>query len=81
MHRMQPGLMRFRSRPGLLPGNIIWISDRTLTEVKRLGKLPPPLVELSPTRTFARFGAADWTPVVPRSAMDSKPPLRRRGPK
>src|SRR4051812_35295065 len=46
--------------PGLLLGNIIAICDQTLAEVKRLGKFPPPLVESSPAKTFARFGAADW---------------------
>ena len=46
--------------PGLLLGNIIAICDQTLAETKRLGKYPPPLVESSPARTFARFGAADW---------------------
>jgi 2-methylisocitrate lyase-like PEP mutase family enzyme len=46
--------------PGLLLGNIIAICDKTLAEVKRLGKFPPPLVESSPAKTFARFGAADW---------------------
>jgi 2-methylisocitrate lyase-like PEP mutase family enzyme len=46
--------------PGLLLGNIIAICDQTLSEVKRLGKFPPPLVESSPAKTFARFGAADW---------------------
>ena len=29
-------------------------------ETKKLGKYPPPLVESSPAKTFARFGAADW---------------------
>ncbi|WP_428667394.1 isocitrate lyase/PEP mutase family protein [Reyranella sp.] len=46
--------------PGLLLGNIIAICDQTLAETKRLGKYPPPLVESSPAKTFARFGAADW---------------------
>ncbi len=46
--------------PGLLLGNIIAICDQTLAETKRLGKFPPPLVESSPAKTFARFGAADW---------------------
>jgi len=46
--------------PGLLLSNIIAICDQTLAEVKRLGKFPPPLVESSPAKTFARFGAADW---------------------
>jgi 2-methylisocitrate lyase-like PEP mutase family enzyme len=46
--------------PGLLLGNIIAVCDQTLAETKRLGKYPPPLVESSPARTFARFGAADW---------------------
>ena len=46
--------------PGLLLGNIIAICDQTLSETKRLGKYPPPLVESSPAKTFARFGAADW---------------------
>lgn len=46
--------------PGLLLGNIIAICDQTLAEVKRFGKFPPPLVESSPAKTFARFGAADW---------------------
>lgn len=46
--------------PGLLLGNIIAICDQTLAEVKRTGKFPPPLVESSPAKTFARFGAADW---------------------
>ena len=40
--------------------DIIAICDQTLAEVKRLGKFPPPLVESSPAKTFARFGAADW---------------------
>jgi 2-methylisocitrate lyase-like PEP mutase family enzyme len=46
--------------PGLLLGSIIAICDQTLAETKRLGKYPPPLVESSPAKTFARFGAADW---------------------
>jgi 2-methylisocitrate lyase-like PEP mutase family enzyme len=46
--------------PGLLLGAIIAICDQTLAETKKLGKYPPPLVESSPAKTFARFGAADW---------------------
>jgi 2-methylisocitrate lyase-like PEP mutase family enzyme len=46
--------------PGLLLGNIIAICDKVLADVKRLGCFPPPLVESSPAKTFARFGAADW---------------------
>lgn len=46
--------------PGVLLGGIIAICDRLLADVKRLGKYPPPLVESSPQKTFARFGAADW---------------------
>ena len=46
--------------PGVLLGNIIAICDQVLADIKRLGRFPPPLVESSPQKTFARFGAADW---------------------
>jgi 2-methylisocitrate lyase-like PEP mutase family enzyme len=46
--------------PGVLLGNIIAVCDQALADIKRLGKFPPPLVEFSPQKTFARFGAADW---------------------
>lgn len=46
--------------PGVLLGNIIAVCDQLLADIKRLGKFPPPLVEFSPQKTFARFGAADW---------------------
>src|SRR3954468_1605229 len=46
--------------PGLLLGNIIAICDQVLADIKRLGRFSPPLVESSPQKTFARFGAADW---------------------
>ena len=45
--------------PGLLLGGIISVCDQLLADVKRDGKQPP-VVQGSPGKTFARFGAATW---------------------
>lgn len=46
--------------PGLLLGGIMQVCDELLESVKTEGRYPQFKAPVSPARTFARFGSADW---------------------
>ncbi len=46
--------------PGLLLGGIMQVCDDLLESVKSEGRYPEFKAPVSPARTFARFGSANW---------------------
>ena len=46
--------------PGLLLGAVIAACDEALDAVKATGRYPASKTDVSPAKTFARFGSADW---------------------